>query len=99
MWWRVLRERSPVSPPIGTTVGRPPNRRILEQGQSELLFSFHCGTDHYRCEIRDIGTSGVEVRLLKNGTSVNSRGFVTRAAAMSWGFVERDAIVRNWGIW
>jgi len=75
-----------------------PLRRHSEQKLRELLFTFECGTDHYHCELRDHGNLGIQGQLVKNGESIRSRGFVSRAEATSWAITERDSIVKNWDI-
>jgi hypothetical protein len=65
----------------------------------EVLLAFDRGMDRYTCRLSGAGGSDLEVRLFKNDEFVFGRRFRRRRDAVDWARAQRDAIVKNWGIW
>jgi hypothetical protein len=65
----------------------------------EVLLAFDRGIDRYVCQLSDAGGTDLEARLFKNDEFVVGRRFRRRQDAADWARAQRDAIVKNWGIW
>jgi hypothetical protein len=73
---------------------RPPKR---EPVPGELLFALRREPDGARlhCELRSQGEFGVEAQFFSNGEFSYSRRFDTKAQALQWAELERDAHIRK----
>jgi len=61
----------------------------------EPLFAFLRGHDRFTCELRAHGRFGVEAQFFQNEEFWYGRRFDTRALAVQWAELERQAIERN----
>ncbi len=57
----------------------------------EILFTFQKGARVISCELRYHGEFGVEAQFLEDGELFYSRRFDTRAQAVQWAELEREA--------
>jgi hypothetical protein len=74
---------------------RKPTSQQTQPG--ELLFEFVRESDHahFRCELRAHGEWGVEAQFWMNGELLIARRFDSRALAVQWAVVERQAIEKG----
>ncbi len=76
----------------------PDGKPTLRQPQpGELLFEFLRDSDHahFRCVLRVHGEWGVEAQFWMNGELLIAQRFNTRALAVQWAVVERQAIEKG----
>jgi hypothetical protein len=61
----------------------------------EALFAFQRDADRFVCELVDHGPYGIEAQFFQNEDFLISRRFETRALAITWASLEREALLRG----
>ena len=78
-----------------------PGRKSQKRQPGELLFEFVRESDqtHFRCELRAYEGWGVEAVFWMNGQLLVARRFDTRALAVQWAVIERQAVEKGSSSW